>query len=290
MANPVEILPLLVVALLLIGAQGGDVQSIDVRVDGSHTVTEVQDVLVVGGGTTTLPAEARVNGSLYVIGGDVRVAGYVDGDVVQLAGSLSVVETATITDDLQSFGGEQTIAAGATVGRQRGIEELVPAERSPVRDAGFFVLQTLVLSVAGAAVVRRWPLLLDNVADSVTEHTLVSGTVGLLASVTLVALLTFMAFTLVLLPVSLLGLLIGALVVGYGQVVFGYIVGRRLPVDRSDAATAAGVAVFLFALELLGRVPVLGSVVQLAVLATGIGAILVTYFGLRKFEPVQLPE
>jgi hypothetical protein len=289
-ANPVEILPLLVVALLLIGAQGGDVQSIDVRVDGAHTVTEVQDVLVVGGGTTTLPAEARVNGSLYVIGGDVRVAGYVDGDVVQLAGTLSVAETATITDELQMFGGEQTIATDATVGRQRGIEELVPTERSPVRDAGFFLLQALVLSAVGAAVVRRWPLLLHTVADSVTGHTVVSGTVGVLASATLVALVTFMAFTLVLLPVSLLGVLVGALVVGYSHVVFGYIVGRRLPVDRDDVATAAGVTLFVLAVELLGRVPVFGVIIQLTLLTTGVGAILVTYFGLREFEPVRLPE
>jgi hypothetical protein len=288
-ANPVEILPLLVVALLLIGAQGGDVESIDIRVDGSHTVSELDDVLIVGGGTTTVPAETRLNGSLYVIGGDARIAGRVDGTVVQLAGTLAVDDTARVTE-LRLYGGERSVAPGSTVESRQRVEETLSADPSPGREVGFLVVQALVLSLAGLFIARRRPTLLDNVADSVTNHAVVSGTVGLLASVTLVALFTFMAFTLVLLPVSLLGLLLGVLVVGYGYVVFGFIVGRRLPVDRPDLAVATGVVVVVAAVELLGRVPVVGALVQFVFLTTAIGAILITYFGLREFEPVDLPE
>lgn len=190
--------------------------------------------------------------------------------------------------ELHLYGGEQSIASGSTVESQQRVEETLSTDPSPGREVGFFVVQALVLSLAGLFVARRRPALLDNVADSVTNHTVVSGTVGLLASVTLVALFTFMAFTLVLLPVSLLGLLLGVLVVGYGYVVFGSIVGRRLPVGRPDLVVATGVVVVVVALELLGRVPVVGALVQFVFVVTAIGAILITYFGLREFEPVDL--
>lgn len=190
--------------------------------------------------------------------------------------------------ELHLYGGEQSIASGSTVESQQRVEETLSTDPSPGREVGFFVVQALVLSLAGLFVARRRPALLDNVADSVTNHTVVSGTVGLLASVTLVALFTFMAFTLVLIPVSLLGLLLGVLVVGYGYVVFGSIVGRRLPVGRPDLVVATGVVVVVVALELLGRVPVVGALVQFVFVVTAIGAILITYFGLREFEPVDL--
>lgn len=290
MANPVEILPLLVVALLLIGAQGGDVQSLDVRLDGTHSVTDVEDVLIVGGGTTTVPTDARLTGSVYVIGGDANITGTVDGDVVQLAGNLTIDETAVVTGSLRQFGGSRTVATDATIGSRERLETTLATEQSPQRAAAFFVAQLVVLSLVGSVLVRRWPVLLDNVGDSVRHHALVSGTVGLLASVTVVAVLTFMAFTLVLIPVSLVGLAVGVAVVGYSYIVFGYLVGRRLPVERPDLAVVAGIALFMLVLEGLASVPLVGALVQLIVLVVGVGAVLVTYFGLRVFEPVELPE
>ena len=80
-----------------------------------------------------------------------------------------------------------------------------------------------------------------------------------------------------------------AVIVLYGQLVFGYEVGRRLPIDRVDLATVAGVGAFLFALELLAAVPVVGGLVQFVVVAVGFGAVLNTYFGLQRFEPATIP-
>jgi hypothetical protein len=288
MANPVELLPLLIVALLLLSAGGADVDSIEIRADGERTVTDVEDVLIVGGGTARVPAGARVEGSLYVVGGDVAVAGRVDGEVVQLAGTLAVAESAAITDELRLFGGERTIATGASIERRTTLPA-TEAVRSPAEQAGWVAVQVLVVTLAGWAVARRSPGLLRNVGDAVTEHALVSGTVGLLASAAGVALLVFMAITILLLPVSLLGLLVGVLTVVYVHVTFGYLLGRRLPIDSVPAATATGAGGVVLALEVLGRVPIVGDTVRLGTILVGVGAVLVTYFGLSEFEPA-FPE
>jgi hypothetical protein len=119
----------------------------------------------------------------------------------------------------------------------------------------------------------------------------VSVTAGALVSVSAVALLVFMAFTLVLIPVTVLGLLAGVLVTGYGVLALGYLVGTRL--DRfglsGGPATAAGVVAVSVAAELLSFVP-FGDVLVLLVGTAGIGAVLVTYLGFRPFEPVTIPE
>lgn len=99
-----------------------------------------------------------------------------------------------------------------------------------------------------------------------------------------------MAFTLILLPVSLLGLVGGLLVVSYSNVAFGFAVGRRLGTDRLDRSPVAGIVLFLVVLTALQRVPIVGATVALVVTAIEIGVVLLTCFGFRTFEPVELPD
>jgi hypothetical protein len=306
-ANPVELIPLLIVALVLLSASGADVSEIEIAVEGDRTVTEISDVLIVGGGTATVPAGERVRGSVYVIGGSVSVAGEVEGDVVQLAGNLSVARGAVIAGRLQLFGGNDEIAEGAEITRRTSAPEALTPERSVTGRLTTLALQALVLAFAGGLLARRKPSLLRNVGDSITEHTLVSGTVGLLASATGVALVVFMAITVLLLPVSLLGIAVGVVVVAYAQVVYGHLLGtwlllgresvvgkrdllRGIAVDSESWATGLGVVVFVVFVEVLGWLPVVGAVAQLALVLSGAGAVVITYFGVREFEPVAFPE
>lgn len=290
MANPVEVLPLLVVALVLMGASGADVTAIEVAVDGDRTVTEVEDVIVVGGGTATVPEDERLNGSVYVIGGTVTVAGTVEGDVVQLAGVLELAGTATVTGELQTIGGETAVAPGASVARRTDVPAaLTPRPRSLAEQLLTLLVQAGVLAVAAWLLARRNPRVLENVGDAVAAHPVVSGAVGVLAAATGVAVVVFMAFTVILLPVSLLGLVVGVLTAGFASLGLGALVGRRLPVGSPPRAAALGVVVVVVGLDLLGRVPLVGGVAVLLILLVGVGAVLLTYYGLRGFEPVQLP-
>ncbi|MFC4359499.1 polymer-forming cytoskeletal protein [Halobium salinum] len=284
-----EIIPLLVVVLLLLSASGGDVERMEVVFEGTHPVTAVDDALVVGGGEVTVPAGTTVEGQLYVIGGALVVDGRVRGDVTVLSGTASVTDGAVVTGRLDAVAGGATVADGATVGDLRRVEP-TPAGRSPAVRYGFLAAQALALAALTAWLSRRRPRALATVGDSVVNHGLVSGVVGLLAGATLLVLFVYMAFTLILLPVSVLGLAGLVVVLGYSFAVYGYLLGRRLPVERVDAASALGAAVFLLALELLGTVPVLGALVQFALVGVGFGAVLLTYFGLHEFEPARIPE
>jgi hypothetical protein len=286
--SPTEAIPLLIVVLLMVSIGGGDVQQMSVTFDGETRVSSLQDVHVVAGGTSTVPGDETVNGDIYVIGGTATLEGDVIGDVTLLAGNLSILDSATVSGTVQTIAGDSSIAPGATIGRLSRFQTPAPSN-SPGQRVGGFVLQFVILGAVGWWLGRHRPDLLQTVGAAVTEHTLVSGVTGSLGSATLLVLFVYMAFTLVLLPVAIVGLLGELLVVLYGQVVFGYLVGTRLPVERTSVATVAGIGVFLLALEVLGVVPYVGGIGQVAVAVVGFGAVLNTYFGLQRFEPATIP-
>lgn len=282
-----ESLPLIVLALLLISAGGASLDTADIVFDGRQQPTAIDDVLLVAGGEVSIDADVTVQGRLYLLGGSTRIAGTVDGDVTVLAGNLTVASAGTITGSLQEIAGQVTLAEGATVGRYDPLP-VVP-EPSPARRYSFLLVQMLGLGLAGAVVSRRWPGLLPNISHAITDHTLVSGVVGALVAVTLLVLFVYMAFTLLLLPISILGLVGQVVVVMIAHLAFGNTIGRRLPLSTGPRRTAAGIALFVLALELLGWIPYLGALVQLGLLAVGFGAVILTYVGLRRFEPPAMP-
>lgn len=287
--SPTEAIPLLIVVLLMISVGGGDVQEMSVTFQGATDVDSLADVHVVAGGTTTVPENAAVDGDIYVIGGTAAIDGTVDGDVTLLDGNLSINDGAIVTGTLQTYSGSAAVSSGASVDRVSRFEAPTPSS-SPAQRVGGFLLQFLVIGAFGWWLVKRHPLLFENVGAAITEHALVSGVVGGLGATTLLVLFVYMAFTLILLPLAIVGLFAEFLVILYGQAVFGYLIGTRLPIERDSVATLAGIAVFLLALELVGLVPYLGGIVQLAVAVVGFGAVLNTYFGLQRFEPVTIPR
>lgn len=280
------LVPLLLVALLLVSLQPG-VESITTVVDGEQTLTDAGDAVIVANGNLTIPEGSTANTSLYVIAGSVRIDGTVSGRVTQLAGEVRIEQSGTVTDSFQVLGGDQTIADGADVDLDV-VAEPFTAERTPAEAFGVFLLQAVLLGVATFLIGRRVSALLATVGRSIRHHPVVSGTVGFLAIVSLLALFVFMAFTIVLLPVSLLGILGGTLVFLYAYACLGYLLGQHLLADRPGLATASGAILFFGASEVLSFVPVVGSLVPLALLVIGVGAVLLTYFGLREFHPPAL--
>jgi hypothetical protein len=278
--------PLLVVALLLLSAQPG-VETVTTVSVGSHEVPTGADAVIVAGGNVTLPGDERVNTSLYVIGGTVQVNGTLEGRLVQLSGEVRLSAASRVTDTYRMLGGESDVADGADVSLDV-VAEPVTTERSPAETAGLLFVQAALLALVAFGIGRRFPNLLANVAHSVRHHPAVSGTVGLLAVVTLLALFVFMAFTIVLLPVSVLGFVASGVVVLYAYAAVGFLIGEYLPTARTDLATAGGAVIFFLAGRVLNLVPVVGGVVSLLVLLVGIGAVVVTYFGLREFHPPEL--
>jgi hypothetical protein len=283
-----ELIPLLIVVLLMVSAGGVDVETIEIVIEGDHELTEHRGALIVGDATVTIPADESIPGPVYVIGGEFQVQGTVEGDVTQLSGSLVVEDGGMIDGELQHIGGIEEFADGAVI-TERSTVEFVPADPNPVAAYTPVILTTLVLALVGAWLSRTRQILLDTVGSAAREHPVISLTVGALLAVTFLAVFVFMAFTLVLLPVSILGLLVGMLTIAYGIIALGYLVGQQLDTPRVELATALGVIAIMAFLQVIGVVPILGDLIAAGLLLIGLGAVVLTYFGLQEFEPVTLP-
>ncbi|SDK58744.1 hypothetical protein [Natronorubrum texcoconense] len=284
-----ELIPLLIIVLLMISAGGVDVETTELVIEGDHEITEHRGALIVGDATVTIPDDETISGPVYVIGGEFQIHGEVEGDVTQLSGSLVVENGGTIDGELQHIGGSEEFADDAAIG-ERSTVEFAPAEPGPIAAYTPVVLTTLFLSLVGAWLSRKRPALLENVGTTARDHPVISLTVGALLSVTFLAVFVFMAFTLVLLPVSIFGLLIGLVTIAYGIIGMGYLAGKRLDTPRVGLATGLGVVGIMMLLQVVGAVPILGDLIAGGLLLIGLGAVVVTYFGLQEFEPVSLPE
>ena len=134
-----EVVPLIVVALLLIAAQPG-VETVTTVVGGDQALPDGADAVVVVDGTVTVPEGVEAPVSVYLVGGTVRIAGTLDGELVQLAGTVDVGSSGVVTGQYQQFGGELARAGGATV-EPEVVAEPLTRERSPGVSAALFVLQ-----------------------------------------------------------------------------------------------------------------------------------------------------
>lgn len=233
-------------------------------------MTEHRGALIVGDATVTVPADETISGPVYVIGGEFRVQGTVDGDVTQLSGSLVVEDGAMIDGELQHIGGSEELSTEAAI-MERTTVVFESAEPGPVAAYTPIVLTTLILALVGALLSRKREPLLDNAGAAARDHPLISLTVGALLSVTFLSVFVFMAFTLILLPVSILGLLVGLLTISYGIIALGYLAGQHLNTPRVGLATGFGVVAIMVLLQVVGVIPILGDLIAGGLLLTGLG-------------------
>lgn len=281
------LIPLLIAALLL-ASSDQEVESVDIVLTGEHRVVDHDDALIVGDALVIIPAEAEVPGPIYVIGGELVVEGTVIGDVSQLAGSVRIESGAKVAGELQHVAGTLAVDDDAHIGRRSSLDVTGVAARSsglPVQGT-----LTLVLGGIGYLVARRRPEALANVSAAARSHPGVTITVGLLVSLTSIAVVVFMAFTVVLIPVAVVFLLAGLITWGYGLIAIGHLIGVRIPTRRPAFGTGLGVALSIIGLRLTGSIPVIGDLVVVGVLLAGVGAALVTYFGVSEFRPDSLSD
>ncbi len=282
------LIPLLIAALLMASADP-DIDSVELLLSGEHVITEHRGALVVGDAQVTVPPGERVSGPIYVIGGELIVMGSVGTDVIQFAGTVTASPGADITGELRYIGGAQNVSAQSHIGQQTSLR-VNPAKGEPIVAALALVLFTLLLAWVGHSLARKRLAAPRNVGEAIGRHPMITLTVGTILSLTMLSIIVFMAFTLVLIPVAVLGLLAGAATVAYGLVGWGYLIGSFLPLRRQDLSTAIGVVVAVTALQLIALVPLVGDLTALAVLLAGVGAVVVTYYGVARFQPAVLPE
>lgn len=295
-------LPILLLALLclfLLTACGADgLYSLTLITDGQHELTQdLQGDLLILGGEVILPEDVSVNGNVHLLLGELTVNGEINGDVSFMNGDLILGPSALLRGDLNLGGGSFHPSPGSVIeGRvNAGAGVSLPSvpERETAADLSFWIraiLNGLLSGLIAAALVRYFPSAVGRISEAITHHSLASGAMGILVGIVGISLLVTMAYTILLIPVSILMLFLLAVGVFLGWVGLGSELGRLIvqivkrPIKPAMAAFI-GIFIFMPAFQFITSIPMLGGLLGIAFGSVGLGSVALTRFGLRRFVP-----
>jgi len=257
--------------------QGSDM----VRIGGDVTVDEgrvVKDAVAIGG-SVTVHSGGCVTGNAVAIGGDVHLKAnaHVEGDTVAIGGDILKAEGASLG------GSEVAILSGA--------KHLLPVfwkwslldilYGSYLASLMLHILVVLVIAALGVLLLLFVPGPLQIISSTIRQSALKSAGWGV-GSIVVISLL------LIITAGSLLGiLLVPVLVVAVAVVaVLGCVALRLFVGERTVSASGGSLMkpflVGMLILAAIGLVPLVGGFVFLVANLFGVGAVLVSRFGLGQ--------
>ena len=135
------------------------------------------------------------------------------------------------------------------------------------------------------------PVPTDRVTRTIVSQPLLSGAVGLLTAIVAPLFLIAIAITLILIPVSLLGVIILIVTWFFGRIALGLEIGRRFAgvlKQEWPLAVTAGIGTFLLVLVVDGAnmvIPCVGGIFSILVGLLGLGGVLLSRFGNQIYSP-----
>ncbi len=284
---------MLLLGVLLSGCTASDSYTFKIIVNGSHKFepgTGFPGDLILLKGDVRLESGAKLAGSIHQLGGKLSISGTVTGDITLLDGEIALLPGAFISGNVNILNGKISGLENANVVGK--IVQSQSNERKPTpNQAGRWLtllIEFLTLPAFAALIVRFLPKPIGLMEQAGTRYALVSAAIGVLAWVTALALIVLMAYTLVLIPISLISFPLLLLVTTYGAVPYALILGRwvmhRLGWEKSRSFQAAfGMILLILLIESFRLIPVIGSLIGLLFLATSFGAALLTKMGFQQF-------
>ncbi len=260
--------------------------------------------LTITGGSAVLEQGSTLNGDIALIGGSLSINGTVNGDISAMGGVVTLGNQAVIHGNVTTVGANLSRASGAmidgTISGEPG-NITMPDVVSPVVDAGrwvanFFWRIFQAFAVAALAVLvslfAQRPM--ERAGNVISSQLILSGSLGLLTVVVLPILFAVLALTIVLAPVSVLGLLGLGIALVFGWLVTGMLVGERignLLHQTWSAPLCAGIGTLALALvtALLSGIACIGWILPFLVSVVGLGAVILTRFGTQSYPPAAHP-
>lgn len=252
--------------------------------------------LTVIGANATLDENSTVNGSITVIGGSMTIDGAVNGDISVIGSDVSLEEHAVVQGSVDTVGGNVRRASGAVV-EGRSVANIPPIPRittlrtpamqvsvDPVTAPLMAMFQALALAALAVVVNLFVPAPMERAGRTAVAVPAASGGVGCLTILVLVV----MAITIILLPVSLLGLLVVGVAALFGWLAIGLLVGRQINILLKQSWTDpvnAGVGTLVISLlaSLLNVIPCIGWTASALVSLVALGAAVLTRFGTQVY-------
>jgi hypothetical protein len=294
----------------------------DVVIGNSYTLQSgevLNDDLLIIGGNANLMSGSTINGTVFLVGGSLDAAGTVNGDIIIFGGTLSLSDTFVLHGDL--------ITAGTYVNRDPGAQVLgqtfqgddtpnfilpgglklpnftntfmnnVTGSFNPFLRVGGFFVRLLLWALVAMVVAMFIPAHLTRASQAALTQPLISGGLGCLTLLIVPMVLILLAITICLIPVSLIGTFLLLIAWAFGLVALGIEVGKRISAmfnKEWHPAIIAGVGTLVLMLVLNGLeslIPCVGWIPKLLVGLIGLGAVLLTQFGMKPYGPnPSLPE
>lgn len=273
----VAILAALLLAQPVAAQEGGG------RVQFGGNIVVAQDerlsgnVVAIGGSVTV---DGMVDGDVTAVGGRVTVTGQVRGDVAAVGGDVVLQSAARVSGAATAVGGEVQRSPGAEVGGDITSVPFVPGLFPFAVILGIVQGISLLVTLLLAAIlsVAIFPTQVQVVERTMEQAPWASIGVGLLTFVLLVVLAIPLIFTIIGLPLALLGFLVAAL---FGSAALGALLGRRIlsafragPTTHIVAAIAGILIIWVISL-----IPILGGLFLFVATLFAVGAVALSRFG-----------
>jgi hypothetical protein len=272
--------------------------------------------LVVLGGNIVLETSSTINGDTVVLGGNITSDGTINGDLVAMGGIVEFLDQAQVNGDLIVLGSIYERADGAVISGNIITEEHIPFEfnlpdrialfegnfpasqlqQLPLASAPWFLFRILIwtgLAILMTLFVQDQAAVINRAAFG---QPFMSFVVGLGVIIVTPLVLIALIITILLSPVSLLGIiaLFAAWVVGL--VALSLEIGRKLAEASNQswpAPVMAGLGMFILTLILNGFnqiVPCFGLVPKFVLGLWVMGAVILTRFGTREYPETDTIE
>jgi hypothetical protein len=273
----------------------------------SSTQTLNGDLLIVGG-TATLEQGSVVNGDVSLTGGTLDARGTISGSINALGGVVTLGDTAVVHGDINSIGAAFNRSAKAQIDGRVNTESsgnlffniprtlafprlATPAlnlDFSPIWKVFWAIFQSLAIAALAVLATMFLANPTQRVAQSIMTEPAAAGGIGCLTVIVAPALLALLAITLILIPVSLIGILALAIALLFGWIAVGLEVGNRMAgLFKTQWAipVAAGIGTLVITLvaSILNIVPCIGWILPALLAVLGLGGVLVSQFGTRGY-------
>lgn len=262
--------------------------------------------LAVIGGTAILQEGSHINGDIAIIGGVIEIKGTINGDIQAVGGTINLENTARVTGSVYNFSTNLTQAEGAIIEGQQiaslpfdfgdfGTPNTPEIPKTPTSNGlGFIgkflwaILQILAMGALAMIVVLIVPKQTDRISRSINKQPFVHWGIGLLTSFTAPAVFLVLIVTILLIPLSIIGIIIYSIAMLFGWISLGYTIGKKLFATSSQSLSPALLAglgtIFLTAVARLGAViPCVGWLIGAVLSLFGLGAVILTRFGTREY-------
>ncbi|MEE4195180.1 MAG: polymer-forming cytoskeletal protein [Anaerolineae bacterium] len=269
--------------------------------------------LIVLGGSATIERDATVKGDIFIAGGTANINGTVKGDITAFGGIVNILADANVSGNVVRYGGifnlDEDADIGGNIVSNEGSDFVFPPQ-TPSQNNGDAVNQLLqgpaylaqqvgkfmlrVVQIIGLAMIAVILSLflekpLDRMKTTFNNNIALSAGIGLLTVFVFPTLMVVLMITIILIPISILGLIGFALVTLYGWFAMALYVGDKISeIFKTEWANPLSIGVGALTLSILsyviGSVPCIGWTIPFLIASTGLGTAILSIGGTRIYE------